>query len=72
MNTDQIVKSWKDEDYANALNAAEQALLPENPVGLMELSDEDLLGVNGATDVTTYSVASAVSIAITVVFVITL
>jgi mersacidin/lichenicidin family type 2 lantibiotic len=51
MNTDQIVKSWKDEDYMSTLGAAEQALLPENPVGLMELSDEELLGINGATPI---------------------
>jgi mersacidin/lichenicidin family type 2 lantibiotic len=49
MNTEQIVKSWKDEDYVHELSAAEQALLPESPAGLMELSDEDLLGVNGAS-----------------------
>jgi mersacidin/lichenicidin family type 2 lantibiotic len=72
MNTDEIVKSWKDEDYMNALSAAEQALLPENPVGLMELSDEDLLGINGGSAPMSVVVASAVSIAVTIVFVITL
>ena len=71
MNSNQIVKSWKDQDYMHALSTAEQALVPENPVCLMELSDEDLLGVNGG-QVSTYSVASAVSIAVTVIFVITL
>jgi mersacidin/lichenicidin family type 2 lantibiotic len=64
MNTDQIVKSWKDDEYAQSLGAAEQALLPENPVGLIELTDEELLGINGA------SVPVSV-IVLTVVFVVT-
>lgn len=47
MKTDQIVKYWKDEGYMQTLSAAEQALLPDTPAGLMELSDEDLVGAGG-------------------------
>ena len=44
MNPDQIVRSWKNEDYRLSLSVDEQALLPENPAGLIELSDDELLG----------------------------
>jgi mersacidin/lichenicidin family type 2 lantibiotic len=64
MNTDQIVKSWKDQHYSDALSTAEQALLPENPAGLMELSDEDLLGINGASLPVTVVITISISIAL--------
>ena len=64
MNTDQIVKSWKDQSYSHALSTAEQALLPENPAGLMELSDEDLLGINGASLPVTVVITISISIAL--------
>jgi mersacidin/lichenicidin family type 2 lantibiotic len=50
MNPEQIVRSWKNEDYRLSLSVDEQALLPENPAGLIELSDEDLLGIGGGDD----------------------
>jgi len=62
MNTDQIVKSWKDQHYSHALSTAEQTLLPENPAGLMELSDEEIMGVSGGNWVN--SVVLTVTIAI--------
>jgi mersacidin/lichenicidin family type 2 lantibiotic len=50
MTTNEIVRSWKDEGYRLSLNSAEQALIPDNPAGLIELTDEDLLGIEGGTD----------------------
>jgi mersacidin/lichenicidin family type 2 lantibiotic len=50
MTTTQIVRSWKDEDYFATLSVEEQALLPKNPAGLIELTDEELLGVDGGSD----------------------
>ncbi|GHO48365.1 mersacidin/lichenicidin family type 2 lantibiotic [Ktedonospora formicarum] len=47
MNID-IIRAWKDRSYRESLSAAEQALLPENPVGQFELSDEELKEVSGA------------------------
>lgn len=43
-----IIKAWKDADYRNSLSSAELALIPTNPSGLIELNDEDLMGVTGA------------------------
>ena len=42
-----IIRAWKDREYRNSLTAAERALLPENPAGLVELLDADLAEVAG-------------------------
>lgn len=47
MNISTIVKAWKDNEYRQNLSAAELAMLPENPAGLLELTDEDLAKVAG-------------------------
>jgi mersacidin/lichenicidin family type 2 lantibiotic len=47
MNID-IVRAWKDEEYRSSLSAEQQALLPANPAGELELSDADLEAVHGA------------------------
>jgi mersacidin/lichenicidin family type 2 lantibiotic len=44
-----IVKAWKDEGYRNSLSEAERAALPENPAGIVELSDEDMHIAVGGT-----------------------
>ena len=56
MNSSEIVRSWKDEDYRLSLINKERALAPENPAGLLELRDEDLVVVEGGTDLITLSV----------------
>jgi mersacidin/lichenicidin family type 2 lantibiotic len=43
-----IARAWKDEAYRQSLSNEERALLPENPVGEIELTDADLAGVQGA------------------------
>lgn len=48
MTQDQIIRAWKDPEYRRSLSDAERAALPENPAGLMELSDEQLDGAAGA------------------------
>jgi mersacidin/lichenicidin family type 2 lantibiotic len=50
MTSDQIVSSWKNEDYRLSPSFDEQALLPEDPAGRIELTDEDLLGIAGGSD----------------------
>jgi mersacidin/lichenicidin family type 2 lantibiotic len=42
-----IIRAWKDEGYRNSLSEAERAALPENPAGLITLTDEDLGAVAG-------------------------
>jgi mersacidin/lichenicidin family type 2 lantibiotic len=42
-----IIRAWKDEEYRLSLSEAERALLPESPVGMIELTDEELDGASG-------------------------
>src|SRR5436305_1046372 len=43
-----IVRAWKDEAYRQSLSAQEQAILPANPAGEIELTDTELEAVYGA------------------------
>ena len=43
-----IVRAWKDAAYRESLSAQEQAMLPENPAGGLELTDAELEAVYGA------------------------
>ena len=43
-----IVRAWKDAEYRNSLSVEELAMVPANPVGEVELRDEDLASVVGA------------------------
>jgi len=47
MSTLNIIRAWKDEEYRSSLSEAERALLPENPVGLVELTDGELDQIGG-------------------------
>jgi mersacidin/lichenicidin family type 2 lantibiotic len=42
-----IIRAWKDEEYRLSLTEAERALLPEHPAGLIELQDDQMMGVVG-------------------------
>lgn len=44
-----IIRAWKDEEYFNRLSDSERSLLPPNPVGIIELDDQDLHKVDGGT-----------------------
>lgn len=44
-----IVRAWTDEEYRLGLSEEQRALLPENPAGLMELSDDDLQNIVGGS-----------------------
>ncbi|HEY0603956.1 MAG TPA: mersacidin/lichenicidin family type 2 lantibiotic [Herpetosiphonaceae bacterium] len=43
MLTTHIIRAWKDEEYRMSLSEAEQALLPEHPSGLIEISEDAML-----------------------------
>jgi mersacidin/lichenicidin family type 2 lantibiotic len=47
MRKSDIVRAWKDEDYRMSLSDAEQRMLPTNPAGLIEISDNELGAVAG-------------------------
>jgi mersacidin/lichenicidin family type 2 lantibiotic len=63
MNSREIVRGWKDEEYLLRLRGEKQALLPDNPAGLIELEDEDLGVVEGGTGPT---IAIVISVSIIV------
>ncbi len=44
-----IIRAWKDKQYRNSLNGEQQALLPENPAGQIDLNMDELEDVGGAT-----------------------
>ena len=45
-NTD-IIRAWKDEAYRTSLSEEQRSLLPDNPAGLIELSDDDMSSLSG-------------------------
>lgn len=47
MKTNHVVRAWKDEDYRSSLSESESSLMPQNPAGMVELSDSDLRRVTG-------------------------
>ena len=47
MNTSTIIRAWKDAAYRQSLSDAERALLPENPAGVLELTEAELAQVAG-------------------------
>jgi mersacidin/lichenicidin family type 2 lantibiotic len=67
MTSDQIVSSWKSEDYRLSLSVDEQSLLPENPAGLIELSDQQLTGVDGGTDTLGICIAILLTLALSAI-----
>ena len=42
-----VVRAWKDAKYRRGLSPEQLARLPENPAGLVELSDEKLKSASG-------------------------
>jgi mersacidin/lichenicidin family type 2 lantibiotic len=42
MSAKDIIRAWKDPDYLNGLTAKQRSRLPDNPAGLIELTDDDL------------------------------
>ena len=48
-----IIRAWKDEEYLSGLSEAERVLIPQNPAGLVELSDAELGSAEGGDPFTT-------------------
>jgi len=42
MSRSNVIRAWKDPAYRNSLSSAEQADLPANPAGAIEISDAEL------------------------------
>lgn len=41
MSEQDIIRAWKEGAYRNRLSSQQQSQLPENPAGMIELSDEE-------------------------------
>jgi mersacidin/lichenicidin family type 2 lantibiotic len=49
MTQDEIIRAWRDADYFHSLSEEQKAHLPGNPVGMVELSQDALTNVLGAS-----------------------
>ncbi len=47
MNISTIIRAWKDDEFRLGLSETERALLPANPAGLLELTDDEMAQVAG-------------------------
>ena len=47
MSVENIIRAWKDEDFRQSLSAAERAVLPEHPAGLIDLTAAELDALTG-------------------------
>ncbi|MDA8018370.1 MAG: mersacidin/lichenicidin family type 2 lantibiotic [Thermoanaerobaculia bacterium] len=47
MKNEKIIRAWRDSEFRAELSEEERALLPENPAGLIELTDEAMEDVVG-------------------------
>ena len=52
-----IIRCWKDPAYRDSLSDAERGLVPDHPLGLIELSDSDLAELSGGALPLTYATA---------------
>jgi len=49
-NKNDIIRAWKDEEFRSQLSDSEKDLIPANPAGLLELTDEALASGALASD----------------------
>jgi mersacidin/lichenicidin family type 2 lantibiotic len=54
MKRDEIIRAWRDQDYFLSLTDEQRTLLPENPAGMIELSEDALINVLGASHATCF------------------
>ena len=50
MSTLDIVRAWKDEEYWQSLSDTQRASLPQNPAGIVELTDDQLRAAGGGEE----------------------
>ncbi|MFL6334561.1 MAG: mersacidin/lichenicidin family type 2 lantibiotic [Pyrinomonadaceae bacterium] len=47
MSQSEIIRAWKDAKFRRRLSEAERAMLPPNPAGVLEVSDEQIKEASG-------------------------
>ncbi len=50
MTIAETIRAWEDPEYRKSLSDEERALLPEDPVGQMELTEDELTQIQGASN----------------------
>ncbi len=55
MRSEHIIRSWKDESYRQDLSEKDRNSLPNNPAGIIELTDAELIGAHGGSVITVCS-----------------
>ena len=53
MSNEDIIRAWKNQEFRNSLSKEQRSQLPENPAGLIELSDTEMETVAGGLFVVT-------------------
>ena len=48
MSINDVIRAWEDAEYRNSLSNDERAVLPDSPVGAIELTEDELTEVMGA------------------------
>jgi len=51
MKTKDVIRAWKDAEYRESLSAEDRSLVPQNPAGLVELTDEQLKQASGLSGI---------------------
>ncbi|MDJ0619588.1 MAG: mersacidin/lichenicidin family type 2 lantibiotic [Calothrix sp. MO_192.B10] len=51
MSKEDIIRAWKDPEYRNSLSEEQRSQLPENPAGVIELTDSELEVVAGGVGI---------------------
>ena len=49
MSNFDIVRAWKDQDYLESLSEDQRSALPENPAGVIDMTDKEIESLNGAS-----------------------
>jgi mersacidin/lichenicidin family type 2 lantibiotic len=58
MSIEHVIRAWRDEEYRESLNAEQSAVLPESPIGAIDLSERELAEAEGGMR-TSYSPVSS-------------
>ena len=51
MKTRDVIRAWKDAAYRESLSEEDRSLVPQNPAGLVELTDEQLKQASGLSGI---------------------
>lgn len=47
MSIEHVIRAWRDEEYRESLDAEQSAMLPESPVGAIDLTESEMAEAEG-------------------------